>query len=86
MTSKRNNLVAKNFGKKKCLKLGLKRYQIITRCCQWADGSRDLVERWRKLSRRKSSSYNLDEMSVERMKTEFEVNAWNDDERVDLEN
>ena len=32
MTYKRNNLVAKNFGKKKCLKFGLQRFQIVTRC------------------------------------------------------
>ena len=32
MTYKRNNLVAKNFGKKKYLKFGLKRFQIVTRC------------------------------------------------------
>ena len=32
VTYKRNNLVAKNFGKKKCLKFGLQRFQIVTRC------------------------------------------------------
>ena len=31
MTYKRNNLVAKNFGKKKCIKFLLKRFQIVTR-------------------------------------------------------
>ena len=51
--------------------------------CKWADGSRVLEQRQRKLSRHESSSCNLDEISVERMTTE--VNAWDDDERGDLE-
>ena len=32
MQKRDNNLVAENFGKKKCLKFGLQRFQIATRC------------------------------------------------------
>ena len=73
MHKRNNNIVDKNFGKKKCLKFGLKSFQISAR-----RGSRVLELRQRILLRYKSSSYNELEVSVQRMTPE--VNAWDDDE------
>ena len=80
MHKRNNNLVAKNFGKKKCYKFELKRFQILARCyVNGIDGSTVLKHRQRMLARHKSSNYNQHEIRVERMTT-AEVHAWDDDE------